>query len=121
MRRRLCGLESEYLIILKIIMKKLVNSRALLISALFVIGLGLPANAQNIDFFFYPDAEYGLRTEDCLYYNLTNQHFGDEDNVTYHLYNQHFGQTVPLGEGLLIMIGAGVCYVVRKRKKTLDY
>ena len=98
-------------------MKKLANSRVLLLLLVLTVCLVWPMKAQKSDGFFRNDELYDCRDEGGLYFNLTNQHFGDEDNITYHLYNQHFGQTVPLGEGLLIMIGAGTCYVVRKRKQ----
>ena len=98
-------------------MKKLTNSRALLLLLVLTVCLVLPMKAQKSDGFFRNDELYESRDEGGLYFNLTNQHFGDEDNITYHLYNQYFGQTVPLGEGLLIMIGAGTCYVARKRKQ----
>ena len=117
MRRRFCGLENEYLILVKIMMKKLINSRALLLSSVLVMCLVSPMRAQKSDGFFRNDVLYDFRADDDLYFNLTNQHFGDGNNITYQLYNQHFGQTLPLGEGLLIMIGAGVCYVIRKRKR----
>ena len=98
-------------------MKKLTNSKALLLSLILVMCFVLPMRAQKRDGFFRNDELYQSRADGDIYFNLTNQHFGDADNTTYHLYNQHFGQTVPLGEGMLIMIGAGVCYVVRKRKQ----
>ena len=97
-------------------MTKLSNWKTLLVFVLFVTCLELPASAQKSDIFFRPEASYDNRLENS-FYNLTNQYFGDENNVTYYLYNQQFGQTVPLGEGLLIMMGAGTCYVVRKRKR----
>ena len=99
-------------------MKKLTNSKALLLSLVLVMSLVLPMRAQQSDGFFRNDVWYDFRADDDIYFNLTNQHFGDEYNTTFQLYNQHFGQTLPLGEGMLIMIGAGVCYVVRKRKQT---
>lgn len=98
-------------------MTKLSNWKTLLVFVLFVTCLELPASAQKSDIFFRPEASYDNRNEGSIFYNLTNQHFGDEDNVTYYLYNQQFGQTAPLGEGLLIMMGAGACYVIRKRKQ----
>lgn len=99
-------------------MTKLSNWKTLLVFVLFVTCLELPASAQKSDIFFRPEASYDNRLEGNSFYNLTNQFFGDEDNVTYYLYNQQFGQTVPLGEGLLIMMGAGTYYVVKKRKQT---
>ena len=98
-------------------MKKLTNSKALLLSLVLVVCSVWPMKAQKSDGFFRNDELYESRDEGGLYFNLTNQHFGNEDNITYHLYNQYFGQTVPLGEGLLIMIGAGACYAIRKRKQ----
>ena len=89
----------------------------MLLLLVLVVCFVLPVKAQNSDGFFRNDELYENRDEGSLYFNLTNQHFGDEDNITYQLYNQHFGQAVPLGEGLLIMIGTGACYVVRKRKQ----
>ena len=99
-------------------MKKLSNSKAWLILLMIVACFVLPMKAQKCDVFFRNDELYENRDEGDLYFNLTNQHFGDEDNITYQLYNQHFGQTMPLGEGLLVMIGAGACYTMWKRKQT---
>ena len=99
-------------------MRKLANSKALPLLLVLVVCFVLPMKAQNCDGFFRNDELYENRDEGDLYFNLTNQHFGDVNNVTYYLYNQQFGQTVPLGEGLLVMIGAGACYTIRKRKQT---
>ena len=114
-----CALENEFLIIMYDFMKKPANAKVLLLSLMFVTGFVLPIRAQYSDAFFRNDALYENRADGSMYYNLTNQHFGDGDNITYQLYNQHFGQTLPLDGGLLIMIGAGACYIIRKRENRL--
>ena len=98
-------------------MTKLSNWKTLLVFVLFVTCLELPASAQKNDAFFLPDVTYDNRLEGYSFYNLTNQNFGEGNYNNYHLYNQQFGEPMPLGEGLLIMIGAGVCYAIRKRKR----
>ena len=98
-------------------MKKLTNSKALLLLLVLVVCFVRPMKAQKRDGFFRNEELYENRTDGSLYFNLTNQHFGNSDNSAFFLYNQTFGQTAPLGEGLLIMIGGGVGYALVKRKR----
>ena len=101
-------------------MTKLSNWKTLLAFVLFVTCLELPASAQKSDMFFRPEASYENRLEGNNFFNLSNQHFGDDNYINYYLYNQQFGQTMPLGDGLLILLGAGACYAMRKRKRKQD-
>ena len=99
-------------------MKKLTNSRALLILLVLTVSFVLPMKAQKNDGFFRNDMLYENRADGYSIYNLTNQHFGDSEIGSFNLFNQTFGSTTPLGDGMLIMLGAGACYAVRKRKRT---
>lgn len=71
-----------------------------------------PSVAQNDHFFKYEDV-YSRSGE--VYYNLSNQTFGDDGG--YNLNNQHFGDAAPLGDGILIMIVASLGYAFSKRRK----
>ena len=100
------------------IIKKLPNRKVLLLFLMITACFVLPVKAQKNDFFFHGDALYENRNaeEENGYYNLYNQQFGSEEYGGYNLYNQQFGAEVPLGGGILIMLGAGICYTVIKRK-----
>ena len=50
-------------------------------------------------------------------YNIGTQHFGSDENGGFNITTQVFGQEMPLGSGLLIMLGAGTVYAVKKRKR----
>ena len=91
--------------------------KALLLSLMIMAGLVLPVRAQHNDAFFHQNEEYEDRDEGSGAFNLANQHFGDSENGGFDLYNQQFGADVPLGGGLLIVLGAGVCYAAIKRKR----
>ena len=90
---------------------------------LFVIltSFALPMKAQKSDGFFRNEALYENRDGNLEGYNIGSQIFGSDVNGGYNIGTQQFGQELPLGEGLLVMAAAGVCYAVRKRKKTLDF
>ena len=98
-------------------MKKLLNRKVLLLLLMLTMGFVLQMKAQKSDVFFQVDEVYQDRTEGSSLYILTNQHFGEDEYGGYNLYNQQFGAEVPLGSDLLIMIGAGICYTMRKCKQ----
>ena len=77
------------------------------------------ASAQKSDGLFLGYESYANRGEDNSAFYLTNQFFGSDANGGFNLSNQQFGAELPLGGGMLIMLGAGAVYALRKRK-TID-
>ena len=77
-------------------MKKLTNSKALLLSLVLVMCLVLPIRAQKSDGFFRNDELYNDRNGTVEGLSIGTQGFGC---------------------GLLIMLGAGTVYAVKKRKR----
>ena len=77
----------------------------------------LPIKAQKSDGFFRNDELCNDRDDALGGYNIWTQGFGSDVNGGYNIGTQQFGQDLPLGEGLLVMAAAGVCYAVRKRKR----
>lgn len=112
-----CALENEILIIIDSMMKKLTNSRALLILLVLVVCFVLPMKAQNCDGFFHNDELYNDRNGTIGGYNIGTQGFGSDVYGGFNITTQHFGQEAPLGSGLLIMLGAGTVYAVKKHKR----
>ena len=98
-------------------MRKLTNSRALLLLSVLVVCFVLPIRAQYNDNFFHDEDLYYDREGAIGFYNIGTQGFGSDENGGFNITTQHFGQELPLGEGLLIMIGAGTVYAVKKRKR----
>ena len=102
---------------MKIIIKKLPGRKALLLLFLFTACFVLPIKAQYNDNFFHDEDLYYDREGAIGFYNIGTQGFGSDENGGFNITTQHFGQELPLGEGLLIMIGAGTVYAVKKRKR----
>ena len=98
-------------------MKKLTNSKALLLSLVLVMCLVLPIRAQKSDGFFCNDELYNDRNGTVEGLSIGTQGFGSDENGGFNITTQVFGQETPLGSGLLIMLGAGTVYAVKKRKR----
>ena len=98
--------------------RKLTNSKALLLLLVLVMCFVFPMKAQNNDAFLRNDKLYGDRDAGAIGgYIIGTQGFGSDVFGGYNISTQQFGQELPLGSGLLILLGAGACYI--KRKKTL--
>ena len=97
-------------------MKKLSVLKTSILLLVFVACFTMPANAQNSDIFFRNDELYNDRDGGLGGYNISTQGFGTDENGGFNIATQQFGQDLPLGEGLLIMIGAGAVYAMKKRK-----
>ena len=98
-------------------MRKLANSKALPLLLVLVVCFVLPIRAQYNDNFFRNDELYNDREGAIGGYNIGTQGFGSDTNGGFNITTQVFGQEMPLGSGLLIMIGAGVVYAIRKRER----
>ena len=98
-------------------MKKVSNCRTLLLLVMFAECLASPAYAQKSDDFFRNDMLYNDRNGTFGGYNVGTQVFGSDVSGGYNITTQQFGQEAPLDGCLLIMLGAGVVYAERKRKR----
>ena len=98
-------------------MRKLANSKALPLLLVLVVCFVMPIRAQYNDNFFHNEDLYFDREGAIGVYNIGTQGFGSDENGGFNITTQVFGQELPLGEGLLIMIGAGTVYAVKKRKR----
>lgn len=98
-------------------MKKLTNSKALLLSLVLVVCFVWPMKAQKNDDFFRNDMLYNDRNGTFGGYNVGTQVFGSDVSGGYNITTQQFGQEAPLDGCLLIMLGAGAVYAARKRKR----
>lgn len=96
-------------------MKILSNWKASLLSLMFVAFLALPVSAQY-DGFFRNYMSYDNRESGVGGFLIGTQGFGTDENGGFNIATQQFGQDLPLGEGLLIMIGTGAAYAMKKRK-----
>ena len=77
----------------------------------------LPTRAQKSDGFFLEDELYIERNDVVGFYNLGTQIFGSDVNGGFNITTQQFGETVPIGGGLLILLGTGFGYAALKRKR----
>ena len=102
---------------MKIIIKKLPGRKALLLLFLFVACLVLPIKAQYKDAFFRNDALYENRDNSFGGYNIGAQVFGSDVYGGFNITTQQFGNEAPLTGGMLILLGAGVVYAIRKRER----
>lgn len=102
---------------MKIIIKKLPHRRALLLLFLFVACLVLPVGAQKSDGFFHEGEIYFERNYDGGAFNMGTQIFGSDVYGGFNITTQQFGDEAPLTEGMLILLGAGVVYAIRKRER----
>ena len=102
---------------MKIIIKKLPHKKALLILFLFTARLVLPVKAQYNDAFFRNDALYENRDKSLGGYYIGTQIFGSDVYGGFNITTQQFGYEAPLTGGMLIMLGAGVVYAIRKHER----
>ena len=102
---------------MKIIIKKLPHRKALLLLFLFVACLVLPVKAQYNDTFFRNDALRENRENSLGGYSIGTQIFGSDVYGGFNITTQQFGDEAPLTEGMLILLGAGVVYAIRKRER----
>ena len=102
---------------MKIIIKKLPHRKALLLLFLFVACLVLPVKAQYKDAFFRNDALYENRDNSIGGSYIGTQLFGSDVYGGFNITTQQFGNEAPLAEGMLILLGAGVVYAIRKRER----
>ena len=102
-------------------MKNLTKQKATMLSLLVIIGLIAPiaATAQRKDIFFHVEESYKSRDANLGGYNIGTQGFGSDVYGGYNITTQQFGNEAPLGEGLLIMLGAGAIYAALKKKKDI--
>ena len=98
-------------------MKKLTNSKALLLLLVLMSCFVWPMKAQKSDGFFRNDELYNDRNGTIGGLNIGTQGFGSDENGGFNIATQVFGQEAPIGGGLLIMLGAGTVYAVKKRKR----
>lgn len=101
-------------------MKKLTNSKALLLLLVLVLCFVLSMKAQKSDGFFRYDYLYNDRNGTIGGYNIGTQGFGQDIYGGFNITTQQFGQEAPLGSGMLIMLGAGTVYAVKKHKRKGD-
>lgn len=98
-------------------MKSITKLKVLSYALIVMLGMAVPtaASAQRSDDFFRNDELYGYRYYEYGFVIGTHI-FGSDTDGGYNITTQQFGQTVPLGEGLLIMLCAGLGYAAMKRK-----
>ena len=96
-------------------MKKLVNSKALLILLMIVMCFALPTHAQKKDAFFDNDINI-TRNDNFGNYNIGSQIFGSDEYGGFNITTQVFGQETPLDGGLAVLAITGVAYAIKKRK-----